>query len=171
MTTSARPAALFPRSPHTSPSGKTADRRWSGNASPSCSPERGEWRRRTSVALQAAVYIALAEITEEQDDIRRVALTRQLNIGGKQRLDEPLSHLAVRQGHLPDVRAQFFRKFPLGNAAYRTEIIAHADILQIVQFAEDAHLAELADAGNEEERRIHQSRQRPEGPSVRKRGG
>ena len=57
-------------------------------------------------------------------------------------------------GHSLDVRFQVCEQFLLGDAAECTEIIVHADVLQIIQFAEDAQLAELADAGDEEKAKI-----------------
>ena len=65
-----------------------------------------------------------------------------------------LVSLIVCLGHPLDVRLQVCEQFLLGDAAKRTEIIAHADVLQVIQFAEDAQLAELADAGDEEKAKI-----------------
>ena len=65
-----------------------------------------------------------------------------------------LESFVVRFGHPLDVRFQFRQQLLLGDAADSAEVIAHADILQIVQLAEDTHLAELADAGDEKEAEI-----------------
>ena len=65
-----------------------------------------------------------------------------------------LEGLVVRLGHPLDVRLQFRQQLLLGDAADSTEVITHANVLQIVQFAEDTHLAELADARDEKETEI-----------------
>ena len=65
-----------------------------------------------------------------------------------------LVSFAVGFGHLPDVGFQLCQQFLLGDAAEGTEVIAHTDILQIVQFAEDAQLAELADTRDKKKTEI-----------------
>ncbi len=62
--------------------------------------------------------------------------------------------LAVRPSHPLDVRTKLVQQLPLGNAANRAEVIPHTDVLQIIQLAEDAHLAELADSRDKEETKI-----------------
>ena len=62
--------------------------------------------------------------------------------------------LAVRPSHPLDVRTKLVQQLPLGDAAYRAEVIPHTDVLQIIQLAEDAHLAELADSRDKEETKI-----------------
>ena len=62
--------------------------------------------------------------------------------------------LTVRQSHPLDVRTKLVQQLPLGDAAYRAEVIPHTDVLQIIQLAEDAHLAELADSRDKEETKI-----------------
>ena len=55
----------------------------------------------------------------------------------------------LRQGL--DVRPQLLLDLPLRNPADGTEAVLHADVLQAVQLAEDAHLAELAYPRDEHE--------------------
>ena len=48
-------------------------------------------------------------------------------------------------GHLFNINLQLRAQFLFGDAADSTVIIPHADILQVIQLAEDTHLAEFAD--------------------------
>ena len=71
--------------------------------------------------------------------------------GDMARFDHPPAIRLIGNGIL---LAVYLCQRLLGSAADSAEVIAHADILQIVQLAEDTHLAELADAGDEKEAEI-----------------
>lgn len=65
-----------------------------------------------------------------------------------------LVSLIISLGHPLNIGFQLRQQFLLGDAAEGTEVIAHTDILQIVQFAEDAQLAELADTRDKKKTEI-----------------
>ncbi len=46
------------------------------------------------------------------------------------------------------------QQFLLGDAAEGAEVIPHTDVLQIIQFTEDAQLAELADSRDKKKTKI-----------------
>ena len=56
--------------------------------------------------------------------------------------------------HLFDINFHLCQQFLFGDTADSAVIIAHADVLKIVKFAGYAHLAEFADARQEEEAKI-----------------
>lgn len=62
--------------------------------------------------------------------------------------------LTVGLRHYFNIGLHLCQQFLFRDTANATVIIRHADILQIIQFAENAHLAKLADTCQEKEAEI-----------------
>ena len=68
--------------------------------------------------------------------------------------DCPLTCPSVIGGQPVDVVHSMSKHFLLGDAAYCGKIRVHGNVCQVVQFAEDADLRELGDAGEEQEMQV-----------------